>query len=246
MKYYVIADLHGRFDLLDKALNKILEHVPVGTSTDDFKIITLGDYVDRGPQSKEIIECLIDAQKTTDNIICLQGNHEAIMIESIVKKLDPEWWVGNGGGATLLSYGHPEVSSIADVSYSYIPEDHIKWMASLPIYYEAEKQIFVHAGIPQWEMKLPPRNPERAYDMQWMLYDKRESGGWKGKHVVHGHHQFADGPHQWISAKTGGRTDLDTWAYHTGRIVIGVFDDSQLHAIEFIEVTDGTVDIPKV
>ena len=76
--------------------------------------------------------------------------------------------------------------------------------------------------------------------MQWMIYSRNDSGGWKGKHVVHGHHQFADGPHQWLSEKTGGRTDLDCWAYHTGRLVIGVFDDTQNRALEFLEVTDGS------
>ena len=64
-----------------------------------------------------------------------------------------------------------------------------------------------------------------------MLYSKDDHGGWKTKHVVHGHHQFADGPHEW-----SGRTDLDTYAWRTGRLVVGVFDDTQGKAIRYLEV----------
>jgi serine/threonine protein phosphatase 1 len=229
MKYYAIADLHGRYDLLDKCLSII------GNINDkERKIITLGDYVDRGPESKQIIDRLMKEQADQpETFICLQGNHEAMMVESIVQKLDPEWWIGNGGGSTLLSYGHPDVRFLSEVKYSYVPEDHIKWLASLPHFYETEKQVFVHAGVPADDLDLIDQDKEQ---MEWMLYGKNDTGGYRGKHVVHGHHQFADGPHQWFG-KRGGRTDLDTWAYHTGRIVIGVFDDTQLHALEFIEVS---------
>lgn len=226
MKYYAIADLHGRYDLLLEAVNKIYEHA----GEDDYKIITLGDYIDRGPQSQEIISFLM---KQGDSFICLKGNHEAMMVESIVTPLDPDWWVGNGGGTTLLSYGHPDVKYMSDVSYAYVPEEHIKWMASLPLFYETEKQVFVHAGIPDNNLPLDKQNEEK---MMWMLYNPTDMGGYQGKHVVHGHHQFEDGPHEWKGSKRGGRTDLDVFAWLHNRLVIGVFDDTQLHALEFIEV----------
>lgn len=234
MRYYAIADLHGRFDLLKEAVNAIEKH---SANESETHIITLGDYVDRGPQSKEIIEYLM--QKGS-NWTCLQGNHEAMMVETITTPLMPSWWIGNGGDETLRSYGWggPPYSIY---SYDVVPKAHVEWLDNLPLFYETEKQVFVHAGIPQWGMNLPPKSKQAhkvarlEEQMQWMLYDKTDSGGWKGKHVVHGHHQFADGPHTWYSHK-GGRTDLDCWAYHTGRLVIGVFDDTQLHAKEFLEV----------
>lgn len=226
MKYYAIADLHGRYDLLLEAVNKIYSHA----EDRDYRIITLGDYIDRGPQSQEIISFLM---RQGDHFICLKGNHEDMMVQSIVKPLDPEWWVGNGGGTTLLSYGHPDVRFMSEVSYAHVPEEHIKWMASLPLYYETEKQVFVHAGIPDNNLPLDKQDEEQ---MMWMLYNPTDMGGYQGKHVVHGHHQFADGPHEWKGSKRGGRTDLDVFAWHEGRIVIGVFDDTQGHALEFIEV----------
>jgi serine/threonine protein phosphatase 1 len=232
MKYYAIADIHGRYDLLNRALDKIAE---VANPEED-KIITLGDYIDRGPDSNKVIQCLLNFQHFDGiEMICLQGNHEAMMVESITAPLHPDWWIGNGGDATLKSYGWGG-EPYFQMSYEVVPKEHIDWLRDLPLWYETEKQIFVHAGIPQWGLNLPPKNERFFEEMQWMLYPEDKTGGWKGKHVVHGHHQHADGPRQYLSEKTGGRTNLDTWAYHTGRLVIGVFDDSQLHAKEFIEV----------
>lgn len=233
MKYYAIADLHGRFDLLLKAVETIYQHTPDAY----YKIVTLGDYIDRGPESKDVIEYL---RQQDDHFICLQGNHEAMMVETLTTPLMPGWWVGNGGDTTLQSYGWGG-APYSIFAYDVVPKVHVEWMQSLPLFHEAEKQVFVHAGIPQQNMNLPP-NEKLAHkakhlkeQMQWMLYDKHDSGGWKGKHVVHGHHQFEDGPHQWFSNK-GGRTDLDVYAWKTGRIVVGVFDDTQGHALEFLEV----------
>jgi serine/threonine protein phosphatase 1 len=222
MRYYVMADLHGRFDLLKKAVDKIRE-----TASGDYKIVTLGDYIDRGPESKQIVDMLIGMSQYPDTV-CLKGNHEDMMVQ-VLETPSPrmkDWWEGNGGDATWKSYG----------GLNSIDTNHYKWMKNLPYYYESEKQLFVHAGVPQSEMNLPPKDKGKLEEMIWMLYDKTDGRGWKGKHVVHGHHQFADGPHVW-HGRFGGRTDLDCWAYHTGRLVIGVFDDSQGPALEFIEVT---------
>lgn len=242
MNYYAIADLHGRLDLLERAFTEITAHA--GSS--EYKIITLGDYIDRGPRSMQVIETLRDAQDGSQmgsQLICLQGNHEAMMVESIIKPLMPNWWVGNGGDTTLSSYGWGGAPYSIN-SYDVVPKAHLNWISTLPTYYETEKQVFVHAGIPDDKLPLEKQTKLEGYHgeikMQWMLYNPTDMGGYKGKHVVHGHHQFEDGPHEWKGSKRGGRTDLDTYAWKTGRLVIGVFDDTQGHAKEFIEVKDGT------
>lgn len=231
MKYYVIADLHGRYDLLEKALVKINEVASI-----PYKIVTLGDYIDRGKKSRQIIQRLMEEQeKRPDVFVCLKGNHEDMMYETIRKPLSLDWWLGNGGDATLKSYG-----ADFDGSGSYYPQfgfdtrkvshDHLNWIRDLPLYYETPKHVFVHAGVIDDGRPLSQQKPDV---LLWMLYHAYEKGGYRGKHVVHGHHQFADGPHVWA-----GRTDLDTFAYKTGRLVIGVFDDTQGQAKEFIEVYD--------
>lgn len=234
MKYYAIGDLHGRFDLFKKAYDIAEEHA----NGSEYKFITLGDYVDRGPESKQIIQGLMDRgfNNGSSYNIALQGNHEAMMLETILTPLQPSWWMNNGGWTTLNSYGD-KLSPYLDpywqnVYMGCVPEDHIKFIAAMPLYYETPKQVFVHAGVPVDDLELKDQDKER---MQWMLYAKDDTGGYNGKHVVHGHHQFADGPHTW-GGKRGGRTDLDTFAWKTGRIVVGVFDDTQGPALEFLEV----------
>jgi serine/threonine protein phosphatase 1 len=103
-KTYAIADLHGRYDLFEKAFNAIFDQ-----GERDAKIITLGDYIDRGPESCMLIDILRIAQRLSNGkMICLKGNHEDIMWQTCRKPLDPGWWIGNGGGTTLRSYGHPD------------------------------------------------------------------------------------------------------------------------------------------
>jgi serine/threonine protein phosphatase 1 len=171
-KTYAIADLHGRFDLLEMALARITERAePPAT------VVTLGDYVDRGPDSRKIIERLMAGLEGW-RLICLKGNHEDIMWQTCRRLPDVDWWLTNGGGATLISYGQ-QVGDQADVASS---RHHI-WTG--------------------WN------DPD---------YD---DGGHLQRHVVHGHHQHPHGP---IFKKN--RTNLDTLAWYTGRLAIGVFDDA--------------------
>lgn len=235
MKYYAIADLHGRYDLFCEALSQIKIHA----REDEHKIIFLGDYIDRGPESRKIIQGLMDlkANDETSNVIAIQGNHESMMLESILKSLEPRWWMNNGGWTTLNSYGHeprlsPNLTPFWDfVNYGVVPEEHIKFIGAMPMYYETPAQVFVHAGIPDNSIPLDKQDKEK---MQWMMYGL-DGGGYQGKHVVHGHVQIENGPHVFHN-KRGGRTDLDVWAYKTGRLVIGVYDDTQGSAKSYLTI----------
>jgi serine/threonine protein phosphatase 1 len=210
MKYYVLADLHGMYNFLESALAKI------DFADAEMRFIVTGDYIDRGPDSAKIIQKLMDLQKEhPEQVICLMGNHEAMMIETYDKPLAKDWWFGNGGYQTYVSYlGDPDV-------------EHMSWLRKLPLYYETPKHVFVHAGIPD-DRPLEEQNEER---MIWMLYNKDDHGGWNGKHVVHGHHIHEDGPKEW-----NHRTNLDTGSFFTNRQFLGVFDDTQGRALEYIEL----------
>jgi serine/threonine protein phosphatase 1 len=97
-KTYAIADLHGRLDLLEMALAKITNHAELPAT-----LVTLGNYVDRGPDSRKIMERLMGGLSQEGwRLICLKGNHEDIMWQTCRRKVpDCEWWLSNGGGATL-------------------------------------------------------------------------------------------------------------------------------------------------
>ena len=218
---YAIADLHGRFDLPTAAFDAIVKHA----AERSFKIITLGDYVDRGPQSRQIIDHLMAAQEMGVSLICLKGNHEDMMVETLRKPLHPNWWIDNGGGQTLISYGHERSGNYTP---EVVPEDHIVWLENLPLMHIDAHRIFVHAGVDRFK----PLDQQDSQVLLWKLYDGNDEGGHDRRHVVHGHHQFEDGP-----IKHPGRTDLDTFAWYTGRLVVGVFDDEMAGGpIDCIEV----------
>lgn len=209
-KTFAIADLHGRHDLLLMALERIEAANPNGGT-----IVFTGDYVDRGFESRQIIETLM-AGPTDPKIwkwVCLQGNHELIMIAGC-REGELRWWLKNGGDATLLSYGQKQ-GEYADVKV--VPKEHLDWVQSLPITYRDRYRLFVHAFI----------DPTKSFedqsdeDMQWKLYPAGLEDGHGEHHVVHGHHAHEYGP---LLLK--GRSNFDTQAFAIGRLVVGVFDNA--------------------
>jgi serine/threonine protein phosphatase 1 len=121
---YAIPDLHGRLDLLDIALEKIIAHSEGTRAT----IVTLGDYVDRGPNSRGVVDKLMGWQSNTLTLVNLKGNHEAMMWETCNNLAELDRWIENGGGQTLASYGQ---SSQQDPNPRVVPQAHLQWIASL-------------------------------------------------------------------------------------------------------------------
>jgi serine/threonine protein phosphatase 1 len=223
MLTYAIADLHGRFDLLCRASDAIYDDA-AGKS---HKLIILGDFVDRGPNSRDIIEVLANPPASAGrDWVVIQGNHEDIMLQAFA---DParclRWWIGNGGGQTLQSYGYQNGEYLRPLK---TPQAHLDWLAGLPLYHEDARRIFVHAGVPPHQTLADAKKST----LQWMLYPSDEhysdaeihddAPHCSGKHIVHGHHQSAAHP-----LLKPHRTNLDSFAWRTGRLAIGVFDDSQ-------------------
>jgi len=219
---YAIADLHGRYDLLSEAVTQIVEH---SRSDRPATIITLGDYVDRGPKSRQVIERLMDWESPGLKLVCLKGNHEDIMWQCCRQPIKAGWWMDNGGGATLISYGQ-NYGDIVNVKI--VPEQHLRWIEALPLMHVDRHRVYVHAGVDP-DLPLAAQDPDQ---LLWKIYKGPDQRGHGTRHVVHGHHQFRDGP---VSIE--GRTNLDTQAWYTGRLVIGVFDD---------EVAGGPVSLLEV
>lgn len=216
---YAIADLHGRFDLLQKAYDAISEH----SAGKPITIIHLGDYVDRGPQSREVIEWLMEDAALPPRVrrVCLKGNHEDMMVETLTAPLDPGWWIGNGGGATMVSYGTAGV-----------PKNHIAWMRGLPHFHEDKHRVYVHAGVDP--TKSLPEQTEAM--LLWYRYDRNADVGFNGKHVVHGHTPNPAGPELFDH-----RTNLDTYAWKTGKMFVAVFDDERPGGpVQLLNLADAT------
>jgi serine/threonine protein phosphatase 1 len=207
---YAIADLHGRFDLLKAAIDTVCNHAR-GVEA---KIISLGDYVDRGPQSRQVMEYLVNWSLDALPLVALKGNHEAMMWECCKNLSEIAWWIKNGGDQTLLSYGQ---YATANPQASAVPAAHLDWIARLPSMCVDRHRIFVHAGV---EESLPLDQQGEQITL-WKRYPDGFKKGHRHYHVVHGHDARPDGP-----VLTAGRTNLDTLAWRTGRLVIGVFDDA--------------------
>jgi serine/threonine protein phosphatase 1 len=228
---YAVPDIHGRFDLTLAAVDLIAADV-AARGRPPFKIVFLGDYVDRGPESAQVVELLRTMQRdATTKVIVLRGNHEDIMVQTVTSRVpDTAWWYGNGGDATMRSYGLP---TPRDFKHDFCRTgeqreglarlmDDARWLDALPLWYEDEHRVYVHAGIPDEQLPLERQDP---HQLMWMRYPGGDRGGadygWKNKHVVHGHH-----PHN-APMRLAHRTDLDGHAWVLGKLLVGVFDDEK-------------------
>lgn len=128
MARYVFGDIHG----CSKALRALIQEIRP-TSRDE--LIFLGDYIDRGPDSRDVIEQVIRLQMRS-HVVPLRGNHELMLLSVAMCNSDPEVWIRCGGHATIASYGG---------AISKIPERHLSFMLSLKSHYETDSEIFVHA-----------------------------------------------------------------------------------------------------
>jgi serine/threonine protein phosphatase 1 len=171
-KLFAIGDIHGSFDKLQDLMQKI----PIDFATDT--LVFIGDYIDRGPGSVEVVDYLLDLKKRVPEIIFLKGNHED-MLEKYLDGTDRFTYLLNGGQNTLDSY-----LSKTDRTGSFpIPTEHMEFFRSLRLYYETEAYIFVHAGL---RPKVPLASQE-SEDLLWIrdkfIYSKYNFG----KPVVFGH-----------------------------------------------------------
>jgi serine/threonine protein phosphatase 1 len=170
---FVIGDVHGCASELKTLLNK-LPLTPQST------VVFLGDYIDRGPDSNEVVETILKLRRFC-RVVTLTGNHEAMLADFLA---DPEsqgagMFIYNGGGATLASY--------ADEHGNYeIPEHHLRFFAELSLSHENDDFFFVHAGVPD----VPLEELDAAKHRREMLWIRRtfhrSTFPWK-KMIVHGH-----------------------------------------------------------
>jgi serine/threonine protein phosphatase 1 len=217
---YAIGDIHGRLDLLMDLLSQIITHAN-GRSC---KLVFLGDYIDRGPDSAGVLALVRRFQQHwPESVICLKGNHEAMLLEVVTEPAVTSWWLGNGGDNTLVSFG---VSHPGD-----LPADVLSWIAGLPTLYEDEHRYFVHAGLhPDLSLSEQDDQTKLWIRDEFLLVDYDF-----GKHVVHGH----------TPSQTGGpelrpyRTNLDTGAVFGGPLTAGVFTDERGPAVAFLRSPDG-------
>lgn len=162
-----MGDVHGCLRPLRKLIDKI-------SPTEADRIVFLGDYIDRGPDSKGVIEYLLDFQKKFPQAVFLKGNHEEMFL-NFLSGQDQSIFLYNGGASTIESY--QESGGIR------IPKEHLQFFQELKLSYETEDYIFVHAGLRPYI----PVNRQRTEDLLWIREDFLQSDYDWGKTVVYGH-----------------------------------------------------------
>ena len=198
-KIFAVGDIHGRYDKL-VAIMKVL---PWNREAGDL-LLFIGDYIDRGPQSREVVEYLVKLNKGGGNFVFLKGNHEKMLLDYYIQQKDQMLYVANGGAETIASYVEGGIGRKAFV----LPEDHLEFLLSLQLYFETDDYIFVHAGLRDG-IALEEQSEE---DMLWIREEFIYSAYDWTKRVIFGHTALE------TPFVTPGKIGIDTGAVYGNKL----------------------------
>ena len=170
-KFFAIGDIHGNLSHLELLMDKIKPALNPQRDT----LVFLGDYIDRGPDSKGVVDFVLRLRTELPHVVCLKGNHEALFLDWYLNGRDYDLYLYNGGGATIRSYSREGELKI--------PQGHLDFFTSLRLYYETEQYIFVHAGL----RRGIPLQEQDPHDLVWIRDEFILSPHDFGKVVVFGH-----------------------------------------------------------
>ncbi len=213
LRVYAIGDIHGRRDLLVRLHDLILEDA--ASHSGDKQIVYLGDYLDRGLDSKGVLDLLIQQPLPGFAATYLMGNHEQAVLEFLSNTAICESWLAFGGSATLHSYGVPfDVVQPTESDYRALqaafaralPAEHLAFLQALEPSFMLDGYFFAHAGI---RPGIAPENQHPA-DLLWIRDEFLDSAADHGHVIVHGHSISFE------PELRGNRIGIDTGAYATG------------------------------
>jgi serine/threonine protein phosphatase 1 len=212
---YVIGDVHGCLDELIALEEKIC--ADAGTSGSQALIVMLGDYIDRGPASSQVLDHLIASPPPGFERICLAGNHEVMMLDYLESRIDLAEWAALGGVSTLLSYGidinrvlslSADKRIVDDMVKRSVPAPHMTFLQRLPILIETPDIIMVHAGL-RPGVTLDSQTDDDLVSIRSAFHEQAHL---LRKYVVHGHTPVA------APTRDGRRINIDTGAFFSGRL----------------------------
>ena len=212
---YAVGDVHGRADLLEKMHAAILKD-SLDVPAERKVVVYLGDYVDRGPHSKKVVDILLDKPLKGFERVHLMGNHEAFLIEFLNDLEAGPGWFFNGGLTTLSSYGvkigkHDELSyevlqRVQEELVAKMPKAHLDFYKTLDFSRTEGDFFFVHAGI----RPGVPLDNQTDEDMLWIREEFLGCEDDFGKVIVHGH------TITWEPEVKQNRIGIDTGAFASG------------------------------
>ena len=227
LRIYAIGDIHGRLDLLDELLAKIEADVNERPTARPICVF-LGDYIDRGPSSRETIDRLIEQRKRRECVF-LKGNHEAIAIRCLIDRSRFDQWMRLGGMETLHSYkisadgvrNEKRIVALQAAFHHALPRPHFRFLRDLQTSFTAGDFFFVHAGV---KPGVDLENQSES-DLLWIREEFLSSDVDFGKIVVHGHTPIHE-----VEVRSN-RVNIDTGAFATGRLTCLVIEGESLSVI---------------
>lgn len=177
---FAVSDVHGHFDELIGLFDTLYNDA--GLDNDRDTVVFLGDLVDGGPKTKQVLDWCMEKDKR-DNWIFLKGNHEDMLLDAVMKNTRFELWFYQGGQKTLESFLPHMTSPWAVQPADYITKEYLAWLYARPLMYIDDEHIFVHAGL----RPEVPLNEQRREDMLWIRDEFSNSEYDFGKTIIYGH-----------------------------------------------------------
>jgi serine/threonine protein phosphatase 1 len=229
---YAVGDIHGRMDLLEPLLDQIRQDAFDAPRPTKPVLIFIGDYIDRGPSSRAVIERLIGLKRDAEFEVCaLKGNHEAAVLGFLQNPASGPAWSEQGGAQTLASYGVTPPASATDAeAWSTVrdafalalPLEHLNFLSELVLTAAHGDYVFVHAGLrPGLALEA-----QSEVDLLWIRDEFLNEPGPFENVVVHGHTPMEKpfmGEH---------RINTDTGAYATGTLTAVRLADGERRFIQ--------------
>jgi serine/threonine protein phosphatase 1 len=210
---YAIGDVHGCLDQLQAIEARIA--TDAGDLEGEKWLVTVGDHVDRGPRSADVVAHVMGPAPAGFRRFALIGNHEQMMLDFLGNPAAHAYWLDEGGMETLASYGiefdYPPLrasEALRRMLDERFPADHRQFLETLPSYLSLPGWLFVHAGI-RPGIPLAMQSDE---DLIWIRAPFLTSQMTGGLRVVHGHTPGRD------IVVTPHRIDIDTHCFHTGKL----------------------------
>ena len=223
-RIYAIGDIHGRLDLLQQLLRQL--EADVGSrGARSTRIVLLGDLIDRGPHSRQVLELVKLMQRhNRGRVVVLRGNHEEMLLAGADGHAEAQrLWLECGGDATLRSYGLDPgaFTSLSPEKRGFtlqkaIGPDMMNWLGSLPLTCRSGDYFFCHAGV-RPGVRL---ESQRREDLLWIRREFLDSKRYHGAVIVHGHCEASE-----VDARDN-RIGVDTGAYRSGELTAVGLQDS--------------------
>jgi len=228
VRVYAVGDIHGCAQLLDMLHDKIAEDA--ASASREKHIVYLGDFTDRGPDSRGVVERVLRKVPAGLTPHYIRGNHDQAVLDFLDEPETYRVWRGFGGAETLMSYGvrpplfdiPEQIVAARDALRTRMPGEHLAFFNSLALKLVIGDYLFVHAGI----RPGVPLDKQDEQDLMWIREEFLSSTSWPGKVIVHGHTPLP------APVRTANRISVDTGAYATGDLSCAVLEGTDCRFLQ--------------